>query len=386
MSIAARKFRLTAALRDVSAALLLVCLATCQSPQEPEPSSATRSYALGFTDFPSAATPEAVDHAFEVIRRDADMGVMHFDDGVPWQEALAGTPYAASWTAELHSRAAEIPASHQTYLAVTPLGFMRDGLALHRGAAGNEPLESPWDTVNLDDARVIEAFANHVENMIAVFDPDYVAYGIEVNMLAEAAPQRWPAFVTFAREVYERIKEGHAALPVFLTLQADFFHANRPAQTAVINQILPYTDFLAVSTYPFTDGTTQEPDTTSLRADHFAALHALAPGKPFAIAETAWPAEDVSAPYPVTIHASEATQHDYVAWLLNQMDGRSARFINWFFTRDYDDFWESTFQHWPEAPIVRTWKDTGMYDGAGHARPALTVWRERLQRALNDSE
>lgn len=376
----ARDFRLAAALCDVSAALVLVCGAACDSPEAPERSSATRSYALGFTDFPSAATAEAVDHAFEVIRRDADMGVMHFDDGVPWQEALAGTPYATSWTDELNSRAASMPTSHELYLAVTPLRFMRDGLALHRGAAGNEPLEPPWDDMDLDDERVIQAFADHVENMIAIFDPDYVAYGIEVNMLAEMAPQGWPAFVTFAREVHGRIKAKHGALPVFLTLQADFFHANRTAQTAAIDQILPYTDFLAVSTYPFTDGTTQDPDTSSLRADHFSALHALAPDKPFAVAETAWPAEDVTAPYPVTIRASETTQHDYVAWLVNQMDGRNARFITWFFTRDYDDFWESTFRHGSEAPILRIWKDTGMYDGAGHARPALTVWRERLLR------
>lgn len=38
----------------------------------------------------------------------------------------------------------------------------------------------------------------------------------------------------------------------------------------------------------------------------------LAPLKPFAVAETAWPAEDVTAPYPVFIPASDEAQRLYV--------------------------------------------------------------------------
>jgi hypothetical protein len=88
--------------------------------------------------------------------------------------------------------------------------------------------------------------------------------------------------------------------------------------------------------------------------------------KPFAVAETAWPAE--------------TKQRLYVQQLLAEADGLEVAFVNWVFTRDYDDFWETQLQYLPSAPLIRLWKDTGLFDGRGRARPALTPWREALAR------
>jgi hypothetical protein len=359
----------------VALALSAAC-GGASAPAAPAPSPRPRSYALGFTDFPHAFSVEAVEHAWAVIRRDGDLAVLHFDDGVPWEEARQGRPYAAGYQADLERKARALPRGHLVYLAVTPIAFERDRLAPHRGEQGNEPLRAPWDRRRFDDPEVVAAFTAHCERLLALFRPDYFAYAVEANMLASLAPGSWPAFASFARQVHARLKAAHPGLPVFLTLQADFFHAAPGPQAAAIAEVLPSTDVVAVSTYPFS----HEPDPGRLRPDHFAALAALAPAKPFAVAETTWPAEDVGAPYPGRIPASEARQRAYVERLLDEAERLSAVFVNWFITRDYDDLWQTHLRGLPNAPLLRLWKDTGLYAGDGRPRSARDAWRSEAGR------
>jgi hypothetical protein len=334
----------------------------------------TRSFALGFTDFPHANSLDALVAAFGVIKQDGDMAVMHFDGGVPWQEALDGTPYPQNFLDELNGKAGAIPPGHLTYLAVTPIAFSRNTLAENIGQSGSEPLSPPWDTLTFDSPQVIQAFINHCEKLITIYTPEFFAYAIEANMLIDLAPSEWNAFVSFAQSVYTSLKTNHPTLPVFITLQAEWFHDNPNTQSTNISQILPFTDYIAVSSYPFI----KQSDPNLLAADYFTKIANLAPNKPFAIAETSWAAEDVTAPYPILIPATEETQKAYLERLLSDSDSLSAAFVCWFFTRDFDEFWESDLQFSPIAATVRLWKDSGLYDGQGNPRPALTLWREYL--------
>lgn len=338
--------------------------------------SDTRTFALGFTDFPHARTQEAVDAAWTAIGSDADMASLHFDDGVPWPEALSGTPYNANFMAEINAKIAAIPAGHLIYLSITPLSFSRDSLAAYRGTTGNMVLPAPWDTYDLDHSDVITAFINHCENMITIFDPDYVTYTIEANMLADKAPSSWPSYAVFAGSVYTALKSAHPDLPFITTLQADFYHAAASTQAAYIAQILPFTDYIAMSSYAFVNEYTP----STLPGNWFTDVAALAPDKPFAVGETSWPAETLTNPYPVTIPATEQHQADYVSRLLTEAEDLDAVFVNWFFTRDFDDFWDSDLQYLPDAALIRIWKDTGLYDGLGNPRPGLSNWRDFLGR------
>ncbi len=342
-----------------------------------------RSFAMGFTDFPHANSSAAVQDAFNVIAQDGDMAVMHFDDGIPWVEALegvnTGTPYTVNYPSNylgsIDTKLTMIPVGHVVYLAVTPLNFMRDRLAEFRGQNGSEPLTPPWDGYALDHPDVITAFVAHCRNMIDAFAPDYFAYGIEVNMLRATQPGLWPAFVNLAQAVYTQLKTDFPQLPIFHTLQASFYYADPLNQTTAINEILAYTDVIAVSAYPFIE----EADPDQLPVDYFSAMGQLAPDKPFGVAETAWPAEPITDESDVVlIPADPDAQQRYIRRLLTDADTLEAEFVTLFFTRDFDEFWESYFKFLPEAPLARLWKDTGLYDGAGNPRPALDVWREYL--------
>jgi hypothetical protein len=303
------------------------------------------------------------------------MAVLHFDGGVPWQEALDDAEYAQNFQNEIDFSAQAVPPGHVRYVAVTPISGGRNGLALHRGDEPEEPLEAPWDTYAFDHPDVIRAYRNHCERMVEALEPDYFAYGIEVNMLRWLAPSDWDAFAALAESVYAYLRPRHPQLPIFLTFQADTFHNFQPTQEDAIEDVLPYSDMMAVSGYPFTNAfLVPLGDPNAVRADYFTALADLAPDKPFAVAETAWPAEPVGDPYWLDIPATEETQLQYLERLFEDCNYLDAHFICWFFSRDYDYVWEDYFQYEPNAGVLRTWRDTGLYDGDGVARQSLGLW------------
>lgn len=355
----------------------------------------TRSFALGFTDFPHAVSTDALLEAYSVIEHNGDLVMQHFDGGVPWPEALTGEPFAEVYRREVEGKASVQPDSHLVFLAVTPIRFERDGLASYRGDAANQPLAPPWDTRAFDDPSVIDAYGADVERMIELFEPDYVAYAIETNMLAAASPGLWPAFLSLAEATYARLKAARPRLPVFVTLQADWYHADSVAQGEGISQLLPFTDMIAVSSYAFASPVVHARAGGSASAtalveaippDYFSALAALAPQMPFAISETSWPAEPIDAPYPFVINGSPEAQQAYVERLLDEASALDAAFVTWFFTRDFDHQWEQQLQGLSIAPTVRLWRDNGLYDGLGAARLALEVWRATLARPLADHD
>jgi hypothetical protein len=340
------------------------------------PSGAFRSFAMGFTPFPHANSENAVAEAWNVIGRDADLVALHFDGGIPWQEALDGTGYPPGFAAWLDWQADRIPLGHAVYVAVSPISDTRDGLAGYRDDFGvNQPLPPPWNGYGFDTPEVVAAFTAFCEDMIALFSPDYFAYAIEANMLDELAPSEWNAFLSLCADVYASLKSSHPSLPVFLTIQVESYYRDIWEQEDAIRQLSSYTDVMALSSYPF--GWALE-DPADLADDYFSRVSNIAPGLPFAIAETAWPAEDIDEPYPITIAADDSTQLAYVRRILDECDLRGAAFLCWFFTRDYDEFWETDFQYEPNAPTLRFWRDTGLYAGDGSERPALDAWRQEL--------
>ena len=371
--------------RAARAALLCLlaglALASCSSVSGPE-AAGFRSFAMGFTDFPYGLDAEDIYGTWDLIRDNGDMIVLHFDGGVPWQEALDGAGYAASWEQDLDFKTLQTPYGHIVYLAVTPINDSRNGLANYRGSQPNEPLPFPWSTYAFDQPDVVTAYVAHCLRMIEEFSPDYFAYAIEANMVHTNAPGEWDGFVSLAAATYAAVKDDYPDLPVFITFQADAFHADELAQSFAIDDVLPYTDMIAVSGYPFTAA---PHDVDSLRADYFTRLAALAPAKPFAIAETSWPAEHLGDPFWEEIPFDEADQKAWVERIVKESNDLDGAFICWFFVRDYDEIYDDIFQHWPNNWIPRTWRDTGLFAGDGTERAGLISWRQTLARPLSAS-
>lgn len=194
---------------------------------------------------------------------------------------------------------------------------------------------------------------------------------------------QWPGYIVaedstrgaiWAKKVYPALKKENPNLPIFLTFQIDHYYNDKENQRAAIRQLLPYTDYMAVSCYPYMEGHT--PD--NLPQDWFSQVRELAPSKPFAIAETGYPAEDVViGDWKVKVPANEQWQAWYTRFILQESNRLNGKFVVWFFSHDYDSFLDQLKGEAARgAQLFRWWRDTGMLDGNGNPRESLHIWDE----------
>jgi hypothetical protein len=350
---------------------------TGQKPSDPE-LPGPRSFHLGFTPDDLLSTPEVGKVVYETLSRHADLVAFHLGHGVPWEEALNEQPFPPAveqYLAKWSRLKARLRGDQTVYLALTPLKLQRNGIAAYWG--GDEAGVQKWKSQTFDAPETILAYTRFCRRMIRRFKPDYFAYGVEANMLADANPRKFEQFRVLAKQVYETLKAENPKLPIFLTFQIDLYHKHRAGQRPVITKLLPYSDFIAVSTYPYMEGYAPE----TLPKDWFADVAALDPRKPFAIAETGFIAEESYHNWQngKTVEGSEEGQAAYVRCLLRCANRQQARFVVWFFPQDVDEFWKgltNPLMKW----FVKIWRDSGLVDGNGRERKGLREWDRWLQQ------
>ena len=221
---------------------------------------------------------------------------------------------------------------------------------------------------------------NYALRAIEFFEPDYLAIGIEVNLLMVNRPELWPSYVELHQFVYSELKARYLDLPIFVSLlgtallegyQHEPDHAQ---QMQALADILPYTDYFGLSLYPYLTAYL----TDELPEDMWDELFSLS-DKPIAITETGYPAEAFTlADGAIEIEGTPEKQAAYIEDLLQEAEERQITFVINFVLRDYDALYKLV----PEADreLARVWRDTGLYGGAGDPRPALEIWRTALAR------
>ncbi|MEZ6002602.1 MAG: hypothetical protein R3F33_00325 [Planctomycetota bacterium] len=364
------------------AAVLSVCLPISCAGSDPEPTPETRSFALAFTPWPHAATPAAVAFTYQEILANGDWIAHHLDRGVPWQEALDGTPYPAAVENELDGLVAATPVGTPVYLAITPLNGARDGLALNWGASGAQPLSPPWDTRGFADAEVADAFASYALDLIGRFQPACLNFAIEASELALHDASMFADFVTFENALLPQIRAQYPNLPLMLSVALKS-PGSTDAQTLASSlppAIAPI-DWVGISVYPYVFFEhADKGDPANLPADWLTQALAWSAGKPIAITETGWIAEDLVIPsFSVNVPSDPAKQQAYLDALFAGCRATQARFCVWFTIADFDDLWNNTLG---QDPLAQIWRDTGLYDGVQVARPALARWQSERAKPL----
>jgi hypothetical protein len=354
--------------------LLLFSIVQAGSAQTPT----SRPFHLGFTPFPYAISFEAVDYTYERIAADADLILHHFDNGVPWVEALAQQPFHQNLRDDWFYRRARIPDDHVVGVSITPINFLRDGLAPYRGELEDMPLPAPWDSYTFDHPDVIAAYLYYAESAIDFFDPDFLMFGIEVNLLMRNNPSLWDSYMVLHREVYTTLKQAHPDLMLFVSvtgidLVEGYTEANHPDQLRALADISDQTDILGLSVYPYFTGYM-----TNLIPRRLFADIAELTDKPLAISETGYPAQTFNIfvnGIRVELASDEQKQADWMAYLLESAYEYEFQFIINFVVRDYDQLWEAIGAL---EDLTIAWRDTGLYDENGVERLALRLWRDAL--------
>lgn len=255
-----------------------------------------------------------------------------------------------------------------------PLAEGRDGIAPYWGE--NKENESVfWQSKPFTSTEIITAYLNYCHRMIAFFEPDYFCYAVEANASFSINDPIYQDFLVFCDTVYNTLKAEYPNLPIMLSLVTNFLGGDIVTETS--NQLLQYSDYVAMSSYPFLlpNKPIANADPQQIPGNWFDHLPALAPNKPICITETAYIAEDLSIPaYHIDLKGREEWQALYVNDLLSKMNSLSAEFVIWFTARDYD--YAGQKLEGIVDPAYYIWKDTGLLDGDGKERPAAEFWKE----------
>ena len=340
----------------------------------------TRPFLMGFTPFHFSWIEDRLSETYSMVHQHSDLIAYHFDEGVPWPEAYAGRPFHPNVEAELKYRTEKLRPKRKVYVATTPINFSRNGLADYWEE--KEQLDRPgeWQDRALDDPQVIQAYINYCERLIEIFKPAYFVYGVEVNLLAANNPDAYVQFQTLAAAVYPSLKKKYPKLPIALSF---YLHPpNRSEETRKqVAPLLAFTDLYAVSTYPYMavegDGFTVD----EIPENWLKQTRKIAPKKPLAIAENGYIAEDFTV-LTKTMPGSAEGQKLYMERMLREAAELEAQFVIWFVIADYDELWGVLKWMVMFNPLMRAWKDTGLYDGDLNGRPALQVWDEWLAKPV----
>ena len=364
----------------ISAFILLIVFTGCKKDEQPTPSDTSRSFYMSFTPFPYEISYEAVDWTYAHIASDADMITHSFDDGIPWVQALNDEPFSAHIMDDWTYRKNNSPVGHKIFVQQACETFYRDGIALIRDTADNQPLIAPWDTIHFNHADVKTAYLNYCKRLIDFFEPDYFNFNLEGNMLLTNNPAIWGDYKEFHEYIYTELKSIYPDLTILFSFQCSYLldgqidGVDYSAQHQAVTDLLPYTDVFGISIYPYATALL----TNLIPEDMIDDLAVMAGTKPMAITETGYISKTLELTDPlITIPSDEQKQNNYISFILEEANQHHFLFVNNFVLRDYDKLWE---QIGGVADITALWRNTGLYDSAGVEKQALTTWKLYLDK------
>jgi hypothetical protein len=258
------------------------------------------------------------------------------------------------------------------FLSISPLDKDRKGLAPYWGASDNQPLPGPWGRRSFDSPEVRKAYRNFTLRAVKAMKPDYLAIGIELNVLLSKDPSGWKQLKELYRETYAAVKARYPSLPVFFTTEVLHYkklatEAKGRDQEGEVADLMRHSDLFAMSLYPHMSLAAPPP----LPADFLDFARTF--HKPIAVAESGMTSRDVKlTAYHITLHGSEAGQKRFTEFLLQTATRDRYEFIITFATTDFEKLCDRLPP--PVDDLARIWAYTGLQTSAPSPKPALSVW------------
>jgi arabinogalactan endo-1,4-beta-galactosidase len=258
------------------------------------------------------------------------------------------------------------------FLSISPLNRDKRGLAPYWGDTDNQPLPPAWSKEPLNSPRVKRAYLNFVLRAIDAMRPDYLAIGVESNVMLSRDSSRWEALKELHRDTYAAIKKTHRSLPVFFT--TDVLHYKQLARDAKgtpqekeVGDLMRYSDLFAMSLYPHMSAEVLRPVPAGFL--DFARRFK----KGIAVAESGMTSRPVELrSYGTTLFGSDADQTQFTDYLLKTAARDNYEFVINFATTDSDRLVSRLRP--PAADLARIWAYTGMQTADKRPKPASAVW------------
>ena len=329
----------------------------------------TRPFYMGFTEWPADLTDDGVALAREYAGAHGDIVSVMFIGGIPWPEALDGKPFSKAVQENLSSRT---PAGKKLFLSISPLNKDRRDLAPYWGESENQPLPAPWTSEPLNSPRVKKAFLNFVLRAVDAMHPDYLAIGVESNMLLSRNQAKWQQLKELQRDTYTAVKKVHRMLPVFFTTEVLHYKgltrdSKGTDQEKEVADMMRSSDLFAMSLYPHMSA--EMPRVIPPNFLEFAKRFK----KGIAVAESGMTSRNVELKsYATMLYGSEADQAQFAEFLLKTAARDNYEFVINFATTDSDRLVAQLRP--PLADLARIWAFIGMQTSDRRPKPASAVW------------
>jgi len=328
---------------------------------------ATRPFRLGFTRWPSGMSLAGIQQADQFLGKHADLVSIMFIGGIPWQEALEGMTFSRDIQNQLNYRR---PQGYQLFLSISPLDMGRRKLAPYWGKKDNMPLPKNWAQQRLNSLQVIRAFTGFSFRCIQALKPDYLAIGVESNILLSNDRRAWEEYKQFHKTVYRAIKIAYPQLPVFFTTDVNHYlerakEARGTHQLQEVAELMKSSDVFALSCYPHMSYDTPWP----IPNDFFRFARTV--GKPIAVSETGMLSRPVTV-FNLPLRGSSADQKQYYEVLLQSAARDSFLFVVTFATTDFEKLIAQIPREVRELASI--WSYSGLQTSDGKRKPALDVW------------
>lgn len=335
---------------------------------------------MGVTPWPADFTVDEVNNSYEFINNHCDIVSHHFDDGIPYEEAFQQQPMPAAFQQEVQTRKSKTANGKKIFLSISALNLTRKEKAdYYRETTITDSIKNYWSQLPVNDPKIITAYVNYVSWLIDQFKPVYVNYGVESNVSLWNA-SAFNLYKDFLSKVYPILKAKYPALPFFISFIVD--ESNDGFTNAA--QLLPYTDFIGLSAYPYitvSSSANGNTDPKLFPINYFEKFINLAPSKPLAIAETGYIAEDLLIPsFNLNKQGNENWQKDYLEKICQLCNKNKATLLIWFCQKDYDAGNNYLRSQALYMDLFGLWEDTGLVNEAGKERPAYQSWLQWMNK------
>jgi hypothetical protein len=344
----------------------------CSKNKTTEP---TRSFYMGATPWPGDFTAAETDKAYSFINAHCDIVSHHFDEGIPYEEAFNNNNWPSGLIAEVNSRKLKTAAGKKILLSSSALGLTRKTKAPYSKFSEtiSTVVKNEWEALPVNDIKVVTAYANYIIYLAAAFQPAYINYGVESNN------EQWTAaefvlYKDFLSQVFARLKTALPNTPLMVSFMVN---ETAPSLNYAL-QLIPYTDYIALSAYPYTHVSSSVDGNTNpalFPANYFTRYIDLDAAKPFCFAETGYIAEDLGVPsFNLSKRGSAQWQNDYLEKICRLTNERKGKFIIWFCSKDYDAGNNTLRSLGLYQDLFALWEDTGLIDENDNKRPAYNTW------------
>jgi hypothetical protein len=332
--------------------------------ERPAPVGEPRSTRLGFSTLPPEKTTEAYLGAFATAAQYAD--VVLIQRAPPWEDFLPDGQVSKATTDNTRLETALLNQYHdlKRFYAIDPT----DGV-VQRSRIANLPSRVDPE-VGFNDPALRQAFIAYAAYVVANYKPDYLALGVEINMLYERDRKQFDAFVSLYKEAYDNVKASSPRTKVFPTFQLEDLEGNfgevHPPHWEVLDAFHGKMDALAISTYPFLG---EWRSAAEIRPDYYSQLKSHFSGE-ILISESGYASSPVEGR--VTV-GTEEDQQAFLARLLADAETNGFSMVVWFAALD---------PSFASEGATSVFKSIGLRKSDGSNKLAWTTWEEWARRPL----